>query len=411
MQDASQARGGPVSAEQGRELKYGLNETYFSPFGPQLAARGWSVFPQERGERRRSAIIDGEALKWRPSIRRPEVAEVERWANQVPHHNVAVIFGKASGNTFALDVDVLDDRLVWKIEEIADRILGRSPFRRIGRAPKILLVYRLEEGVEMKNRSFRFALADKGPDGELQRSEDQIEFLGQGKPATFYGLHHKTGRYFDWIATHPIMRGPESAPLVTLEMVDAFLEEVQTIRPFFRSASNATPLEWTYDSSSNLIKPRISDFGENWSTDGIGRVTDGRETYLYTLARRAVQMNAGAATDETGAGLNRLKGMVVEQFKAHASLEGRWTEDYLNREVNEKVDRAARMLRDGDLKPLSMRVDAQGQVVPPQVRSKARSARLSANMTASRSFPQHRDGHHRPPPRRRADPDARRSRS
>ncbi len=372
MMDASQARVGPESAEQGRELKYGLNETYFSPFGPQLATRGWSVFPQERGERRRSAIIDGEALKWRPfQFVAPEVAEVERWANQVPHHNVAVIFGKASGNTFALDVDVLDDRLVWKVEEIADRVLGRSPFRRIGRAPKILLIYRLEEGVEMKNRSFRFALADKGPDGELQRSEDQIEFLGQGKPATFYGLHHKTGRYFDWIATHPIMRGPEAAPLVTLEMVDAFLEEVQAVRPFFRSASNSAPLEWTYDSSSNLVKPRVTDFGKNWSTDELGKVTDGRETYLYTLARRAVQMNAGAATDETGEGLNRLKGMVVQQFKENASLEGRWTEDYLRREVNEKVDRAARMLRDGDLKPLSMRVDAEGQVVPPQVRSKA----------------------------------------
>ncbi len=355
-----------------RQMRYALGEGHFSHHGPALAAMGWSVFPQERGEKRRSAIIDGEGLKWRPYQHvAADAATVRRWAALVPNHNVAVIFGQASGNTFALDIDVTDERLSWNIEKAADRHLGVSPFKRVGRKPKILLIYRIAPETELRNRSYRFAMPVEG-DSEPERSEDQIEILAQGKPATFYGLHHKTSQYFTWLNQHPSRKSPEAAPLVTPEQLDAFLEEVQKLRPFYRPpAAAGGGVEWAFDETTEMRVPRIRDLGEHWSTNADGLVTDGRERYLYELARRAVRLNAGAANDTSDRGPGTIKHLVSTQFRETAVVDGRWTEEFIRREVSEKVDRSIRMLREGELTPISERRDSTGQVVAPEARSRA----------------------------------------
>ena len=50
--------------------------------------------------------------------------------------------GKASGNTFALDIDVDVVDLSMRLVDLAEDMLGPSPFRRIGQYPRVALIFR-----------------------------------------------------------------------------------------------------------------------------------------------------------------------------------------------------------------------------------------------------------------------------
>src|SRR3546814_19557160 len=73
---------------------------------------------------------------------RPSRETVALWSRHCATLNVAMVLGPGSGDTFALDIDVLDEALALRALELADDILGYTPFRRVGRAPKLALLFR-----------------------------------------------------------------------------------------------------------------------------------------------------------------------------------------------------------------------------------------------------------------------------
>jgi hypothetical protein len=319
-------------------------EYFFDPLGIRLVQKGWSVFPQNRDERRGPGLVDNRALKWKEfSTRLPTIEEVRWWAAWCPTHNVAAIMGSASGETLALDIDVSDETISLEIQRLANKHLGDTPFRRVGRRPRIVLIYRQAPEAEqaaserIPSRSFRFAAHDA--DGLPTRSDDGLEILSRGKPVTFYGNHHKTGQYFKWIGKHPAWNGPELAPLITQEQMLTFLAAVQELRPFHRNTQAAqSEGTWTYDPAAGLHIPRAIS-GDEWVTAEDGIVVDGREAFLFALTGRIVRSNPDAAHGGE-AGVEQLRALVAEQFKARAEMSGRWTEDFLRSQIADKVARA-----------------------------------------------------------------------
>ncbi len=311
--------------------------------------------PAEQGDRRGPGLVDGKALLWKEfASRLPTVEEAKWWGVHCPRHNVACIMGKASGEVIGIDVDVSDEGLSNRIQALAAEHLGESPYRRVGRHPRVVMLYRQAPEEEqtpaerIPSRSFKFV--QQGADGSVSRGDDGIEVLSRGKPVTFYGLHHKTGTWFRWLGLHPLAHGPERAPLVTQEQVVAFMEAVQEVRRFHRNtASSNVDISWVYDETAKLNVPRLGSVdGSDWVEDESGKVVDGREAYLFRLVGRTVWSNEGAARDSSGRGYEQLCAIVFQQFKDRADMSGKWDESYLRSEVREKVSRAIRQAVDND---------------------------------------------------------------
>lgn len=351
--DFMSAPAGQVAQEGAIERTYMPGEALFGVTGLRMRELGWAVFPQERSGRRLPSVVDGEAIKWsRYHVTAPAIAETRRWSLQAAGANTAIILGPPSHNTFCFDCDITDDKLARKVRELATAILGFTPFQRVGNAPKIALFYRKETVDELPpNRRFQFVAADG-----VTPADDAIEILSKGKAITSHGHHHKTGQYFKWLRKRPTTLGPEHAPIVTDDQINDFINQVQKVRAFHRNSLVAEAnVTWEYSESDGLQVPRMSyrsDFSQ-WTEDEAGFVVDGREAFLWSLARQAARTNPGACGNDTG--VAKLKALVFEEFKRKSRLDGRWTEGFLREEVSEKVSRAAMGVRTGTLTPLTPR--------------------------------------------------------
>jgi hypothetical protein len=347
---------------EGTEQLYMPGEALFGAVAEDMRALGWAVYPQERDERRMPSMIDRRAIKISKYFdKAPSIRETRRWSLQGASANAAILLGPSSGYTFCLDCDISDEDKARTVRDLAAEILGETPFQRVGTEPKIALFYRTVPEEMPRNRSY-FFLAD---DGE-SKGGDQIELLSRGKSITAYGQHHKTGAYFRWFGGKPpVIYGPEHAPLVTEEQINVFLDAVHAVLPFHRNAfiGEATAT-WEYSETDGINVPRLREFpGESgWREDADGFVVDGREHFLWVLSTQAAKTNPGACTTDEGRA--KLKKAVFDEFKAKARTDGKWSDSYLTREVEEKVSRACQNIVEGRTKPYDPR-KSSGKVPTP----------------------------------------------
>lgn len=207
----------------------------------------------------------------------PTPEALELWTRHCPGLNVACVFGPASGNTFAVDIDVTDEDMSLQIADLADEILGYTPFRREGMAPKIALLYRHAADDVVPSTSRRIADTDHG-----------VEILGAGKLLTVHGRHHKMGQYFKWLnaAESPLIVGPDVAPLVTSEQVSEFMAAVDA-RWKFQTAFTGAGGAVTWGNSEGIRVPQIR-AEANVQRNASGLINGGREDYLRALVWQTV---------------------------------------------------------------------------------------------------------------------------
>ena len=74
--------------------------------------------------------------------------EIARWVSKRDHLSTGILGGDIVG----VDLDVLDDALSAMLEARVEELFGRSTLRRIGRAPKVLLVYRVAAPIKRYRR-------------------------------------------------------------------------------------------------------------------------------------------------------------------------------------------------------------------------------------------------------------------
>jgi len=276
------------------ERLYVPGEHLFGAVAVKMRKRGWIVFPQERGIKRMPSLIDNRAIKLKPILDFGTTLEdTRRWELQAPMANAAFALGDVSGRALVIDADIRDELLAADVRELAKSILGLTPFRRVGQAPKVALLYSLVDGDEYPaNRSYKFVDSP---------TDDAIEILGNGKTLTGFGYHHKTGNYFTWEKFIPTLHGPDELPKVTAAAVQAFIDAIAEIKAF-KSGSRSTVAMASFSGEMASIEgwdiPHVATGEESY--DAAGLVDDGREGWLKQQAFETVRYNAGKAADSDG---------------------------------------------------------------------------------------------------------------
>ena len=370
-----------------RNRMYELGEAFFRQFGPQCRDNGWAVYPQTREGTRRPWLIPGVGairildLQDAP----PSAEDVDFWAKKAPSANVACVAGPGSGGMIGIDIDVGDPLLSADVQRVAYECLGQTPFRRQGRVPRMMLLYRqaLEEyesaATIIPNMEFKFATAESAAgDGDLVPSGDAIEILGKGKSLTFYGAHHATGDYFRWGELAPVFSSSEELPLITRDALELFLERTSQLRPFAntRAGKGDPKADFEYDPEAGAKMPRLKP-GQHtdWVEDANGFVIDGREKYLFWLTRQVLAGNKklfpvvdGKVQAPDSEGANKLKSMIVNAFKKGASTTGKWHDANLKSQVSEKYPRIVQGFVDGSSRFHDDRKGGERNQVPAQPR-------------------------------------------
>jgi putative DNA primase/helicase len=119
--------------------------------------------------------------------------------------------GILSGEIVGVDIDVLDEELSAKLVARAAELFGPTTLRRIGRAPKTLLVYRVETPHEKQSTPDLFL----GGDVEDKETKAKV------------GIHPVTKAPYTWPEQSPRDMTASEVPVVTLELLKQFVRDAE----------------------------------------------------------------------------------------------------------------------------------------------------------------------------------------
>lgn len=189
-----------------------MTKDTFTPRALSLVSNGYRIVPIEPGGKAPAA-----GKGWQNLNATEET--VRKWgANGFASANIGIL----TENTPAVDIDIYDaevaDRMEqWVLDNIAD---AESAPRRVGRAPKRLLLFRAKE-------SFRKQQAEYvDPQGQKHK----LEVLGAGQQFVAYGIHPDTKRPFDWTTfDQPLDLAADDLPILTIADARAAVMEFERI--------------------------------------------------------------------------------------------------------------------------------------------------------------------------------------
>lgn len=153
--------------------------------------------------------------------------DLRRWA--VMHAGVGLRLGPhpavgatnvadASENLFALDVDTLDPTLAEIAWRTLQRVVPAPNARRIGRAPKFLVLLRSADVIKYTRVEFT------GHEGKRER----VELLGAGRQCVVHGVHPITGKPYTWDPAPPALL---EVAIVSAEQVSALFDRLRAVLP------------------------------------------------------------------------------------------------------------------------------------------------------------------------------------
>jgi putative DNA primase/helicase len=123
----------------------------------------------------------------------------------------------------AIDIDVPNEKLSFALAKEASERFGKTSLLRVGKSPKVLMVYRLAapDCGRIATTKYEFPGCPKGI---------QVEILnGNGKQFVGFGVHPETGKPYHWVGVTPEdVKTCELRP-VTVDGLRAFLAECDTI--------------------------------------------------------------------------------------------------------------------------------------------------------------------------------------
>jgi hypothetical protein len=106
--DSTLERPGAPDGGLGTELMYAPGESLFGKVAQGMVRLGWSVFPQERSDRRMPGRMRGEVIKWQSEHQLadhlPTPTALRDWVRECSTLNVAAVMGAGSGGAWALDM-------------------------------------------------------------------------------------------------------------------------------------------------------------------------------------------------------------------------------------------------------------------------------------------------------------------
>ena len=206
---------------------------------------------------------------------------------QFPGHGI----GLRTGTLVGVDIDILDPDLAHQ---------HRASWRGRGSATRWC-----------GSGSGRSGCCSTGPRHPSRRwRAGGVEVLGLGQQFVAFGIHPTTGRPYDW----PLGETPLDVPLDALPLVDAggcagLLGEIASLLPAADRANSGARAEICRPASTDATDSGPAQVHAGPQRDASGRVVDGRDGWLSTIAYHAVHDAAGrldAARDRRG-GLGALR--------------------------------------------------------------------------------------------------------
>ena len=207
--------------------------------------------------------------QWREAAARADEAEFQRWetvfidadpldgSTKTYRGDRHTNTGVSCDGLACPNIDILDTEIAKQVEAAARGILGPTPLRRVGQAPKSLLVYRAAAPIEklktapllLPNQARGKVAVEIGPDGlpavlpdgTRDGAKAEVEILASGQQFVGYGIHPDTGTEYTWTDLAPDVVPATELPAVTAEALGEFLAEAERI---IRHAGGRTAKEW-----------------------------------------------------------------------------------------------------------------------------------------------------------------------
>ncbi len=150
---------------------------------------------------------------WETTCATADDAEIERWGRKQPE---CTNTGLLCGGIVGIDVPIAEP--AEEIERIARAMLGDTPLKRIGHAPKLLLVARAAQPFD-KIQTPEPLL----PDGTSVR----VEILATGQQFVGFGTRPDTRADYQWPDRSPLEVPATDLPVVTAEQCAAFVAQAE----------------------------------------------------------------------------------------------------------------------------------------------------------------------------------------
>jgi len=138
----------------------------------------------------------------------PTEIEVDAWSTW-PGCGV----GFATGKVVGIDIDIEEPAAVAKLRALADKMLGATPLARIGRWPRVMLLYRTEAPFPTTGLNLGKAVAT----------------YANGRQFVAWGIHPVTRDPYHWEGETPAETPIDQLPPVTVERIKAFIAQAATV--------------------------------------------------------------------------------------------------------------------------------------------------------------------------------------
>jgi putative DNA primase/helicase len=154
---------------------------------------------------------------WVNKCRQADDAEIRAWSKRYANSTNT---GLRNGQLVPIDIDVLDERLADKIEALTLEVLGGTPLKRIGKAPKRMFFFRAEKPFKKLQTSEFIA-----PDG----SKHRVEVLADGQQCVAFGLHPDTQKPYTWPNKSPLDVKLSELPEITEAAAMDLLKKIELL--------------------------------------------------------------------------------------------------------------------------------------------------------------------------------------
>jgi putative DNA primase/helicase len=216
------ANAAPISPHELTDLRLKLHGAGYRPV-PIIGAH---VDTQSAGKK---PTMPG----WQTKCLTADQKAIAGWSwSQTDCTNTGILCGEIVG----VDIDVLDEELSAKLVARAVELLGPTSLRRIGRAPKTLLVYRVDTPHEKQSTPELFFGDDLGD----KEAKAKVEVLAKGQQFVGFGFHPDTKAPYSWPEQSPLDVPASDVPVVTLELLQQFVADAEKI---LRAAGGRTARE------------------------------------------------------------------------------------------------------------------------------------------------------------------------
>lgn len=178
-------------------------KSFLATYGPRLLERGYPIIPI-RPNTKHPGFKGWQKTK-------ADRQRLKKWlANGFTQGGVGIL----TRDIPAVDLDVQDRAVVDRLVDWCETNIGPT-VRRVGRAPKLLLVYRTDE-------PFHKLASNKYVD--FLGQEHKVEILCDGQQFVAYAAHPDTGRPYEWVSEHDLAEIPATdLPVITIDQAKALI--------------------------------------------------------------------------------------------------------------------------------------------------------------------------------------------